>query len=122
MAKMWKELINAQKWKIRDDIYWNMPLPYWVMSTSLLDELKQSNFVCFKGDANYRRCLGDLNFNFSEPHKNVLGYFPFRVIALRCLKSPLCCGVEKSIVEELNKRSSDWSNYGEYAILQYFSP
>ncbi|CRG95387.1 conserved protein, unknown function [Plasmodium gallinaceum] len=122
MANKWKQLIETKKWVIRDDIYWNIPLPYWIISKSLLEELKKSSFVCFKGDANYRRCLGDLNFDFSLPHKDVLNYFPLKVIALRCLKSPLGCGINKNIVEKLNKSSDDWSNYGEYAILQYYSP
>ncbi|SOV10371.1 conserved protein, unknown function [Plasmodium gaboni] len=122
MANKWKELIELQKWKIRDDIYWNIPLPYWVMSKNLLKELEKSSFVCFKGDANYRRCLGDLSYDFSTSHKDILNYFPFKVIALRCLKSPLGCGIDEKTVQELNQNNPDWSNYGEYAILQYNSP
>lgn len=59
------------------------------MPKKLLDEMKESSFVCFKGDANYRRCLGDLHFDFSKPSKDVLNYFPCSVIAMRCLKSPV---------------------------------
>ncbi|SCM00346.1 conserved protein, unknown function [Plasmodium chabaudi adami] len=121
MAKNWKQLIDSNKWKVQDNVYWNLPLPYWIMPKTLLEEMKESSFVCFKGDANYRRCLGDLHFDFSKPSKDVLNYFPFSVIALRCLKSPVCCGIDKSIVDEMNKKSTDWSNYGEYAILQYCS-
>ncbi|GAW79513.1 hypothetical protein, conserved [Plasmodium gonderi] len=122
MANKWKKFLDTQTWKIQEHVYWNLPLPYWVMPKTLVDELKKSSFVCFKGDANYRRCLGDLKFNFWHSHKNVLGYFPVRIIALRCLKSPICCGVNRDIVEDLNKKSPDWCNYGEYAILQYCSP
>lgn len=122
MATKWKEFLETQKWKIREHVYWNLPLPYWVMPNDLVEELKRSSFVCFKGDANYRRCLGDLSFNFWHPHKDVLGYFPIRFIALRCLKSPVCCGLQKDVVEELNRKSRDWCNYGEYAILQYCAP
>ncbi|ETW57792.1 hypothetical protein PFUGPA_00242 [Plasmodium falciparum Palo Alto/Uganda] len=83
------------------------------MSKNLLEELKKSSFVCFKGDANYRRCLGDLSYDFSTSHKDILNYFPFKVIALRCLKSPLGCGIDEKTVQELNQNNPDWSNYGE---------
>lgn len=119
LAKECKKMISSGRWKIKDDIYWNLPLPYWIMSKSIYNEFKNCAFACFKGDANYRRCLGDLRYDLSSNQKENFKYFPCKVIALRCLKSPVGCGIDRNIVEKLSKNDKHWSNYGEFAVLQY---
>lgn len=45
--------------------------------------------VFLKGDANYRRLIGDRLWSTDTPFLDVAGYFPARLCALRTLKAEL---------------------------------
>lgn len=45
--------------------------------------------VFLKGDANYRRLIGDRRWPTNTPFSDVAGYFPTKLCALRTLKAEL---------------------------------
>lgn len=49
----------------------------------------ESALVFVKGDANYRRLIGDRLWPTDTPFSDVAGYFPTRLCALRTLKAEL---------------------------------
>lgn len=49
----------------------------------------ESSMVFVKGDANYRRLIGDRLWPTDTPFSDVAGYFPARLCALRTLKAEL---------------------------------
>lgn len=49
----------------------------------------ESSMVFVKGDANYRRLIGDRLWPTDTPFPDVAGYFPARLCALRTLKAEL---------------------------------
>jgi Damage-control phosphatase ARMT1-like domain len=50
-----------------------------------------SAMVFVKGDANYRRLLGDRTWALDTPFSDVVSYFPVPVCALRTLKAEVSC-------------------------------
>ena len=72
-----------------------------------------------KGDANYRRLLGDLHWPFDHPFVDVAAPFPGDVCALRTLKSGVCCGV--SVAEQERARATDasWCTSGKFGVIQF---
>ena len=46
-----------------------------------------SSMVFVKGDANYRRLLGDRKWATDTPFQDVVSYFPVPICALRTLKA-----------------------------------
>lgn len=57
---------------------------------SLKQELsEESSMVFVKGDANYRRLIGDRLWPTDTPFSEVASYFPTRLCALRTLKAEL---------------------------------
>jgi Damage-control phosphatase ARMT1-like domain len=50
-----------------------------------------SAMVFVKGDANYRRLLGDRTWPLDTPFGDVVSYFPVPVCALRTLKAEVSC-------------------------------
>ena len=51
-----------------DDWFWTSPLEGWRMPEQLKEELTKSDLVISKGDAHYRRLLGDRHWDFKTVH------------------------------------------------------
>lgn len=109
-------------WSVRDDIFWTQPFDYARMATrrpELYKDLQSADLVFFKGDVNYRKLVGDLEWDPSVPFQQALrGFEPTFLCTLRTIKSNTVAGVEKSVVREVEQRSSDWMITGEYAVIQ----
>ena len=71
-------------------------------------------------NANYRRLLGDLEWDYSAPFEDVVGhYFPCPVCALRTLKAEVGCGMEKSKVENAKSLDDQWLVNGRFGVVQF---
>ncbi len=107
---------------LRSDFFWNSPLAGWEMSTEVSEQLSESNLVISKGDANYRRLLGDRHWPFTTPFADIVSYFPAPLVALRTLKSELASGLTPGKAEILFSEDPDWLVNGRWGIIQFFSP
>lgn len=107
---------------LKEDYFWNSPLVFWQMPEALRAQLAQSHLVVSKGDANYRRFLGDLRWDYATPFNQVVSYFPAPLVLLRTLKSEVAAGLEAGRVAELNARQPDWIISGEYGVVQFVTP
>jgi hypothetical protein len=84
-------------------------------------ELARADLVISKGDANYRRLLGDRHWAFTTPFDEVVSYFPAPVLALRTLKAEVACGLSAEQVEHLDNTHPDWLTSGEWGVIQFAS-
>lgn len=71
-----------------------LPIPFGNLSTlptacAPKDLRDESALVFLKGDANYRRLIGDRLWPTDTPFSDVAGYFPAKLCALRTLKAEL---------------------------------
>lgn len=107
---------------LKEDYFWNSPLVFWQMPEALRAQLAQAHLVISKGDANYRRFLGDLHWDYATPFHEVVSYFPAPLVLLRTLKSEIAAGLEAGRVAELNARQPDWIISGEYGVVQFVEP
>lgn len=105
--------------KYRPDFFWNSPRHFSEMPDRLREELSLSRLVIIKGDANYRRLLGELHRPFTTPLKAIASYFPAPFVALRSLKSEIVAGLQPSQVEELNREDPRWLIDGRKGVIQY---
>lgn len=103
----------------RDDYFWTSPLMFWEMPEALRKELAQSSLILIKGDANYRRCLGDLQWSFTIPFEDIVGYFPAPIAVLRTLKSEIAVGLQLEQVERLNQENPNWLTNGQWGLIQF---
>lgn len=86
----------------------------------LYENLKQSSLLIFKGDLNYRKLLGDFNWNFSESFKKCLrGFQPTNLCTLRTIKGDLICGLQPGLSDKLFEENAEWMFTGEYAVIKY---
>ncbi|KAL3231888.1 hypothetical protein MRX96_023156 [Rhipicephalus microplus] len=109
-------------WYVMDDIFWTQSFDYAEMATrrpDLYNLLQSADLLLFKGDLNYRKLVGDLNWNPTVPFKQALrGFEPTFVCALRTLKADTVVGIDPVILDKVAQRSSNWMVTGEYAVIQ----
>jgi uncharacterized protein with ATP-grasp and redox domains len=119
---------RLQKWvdecRLQFDhhLFWTSPLPQWQMPDNLKRQLATSDLVIFKGDANYRRLLGDLHWPLTHSFSNIVSYFPSPVLALRTFKSEVGAGLPEAAVERLSTTGTDWMVKGDYGVIQFALP
>jgi uncharacterized protein with ATP-grasp and redox domains len=103
----------------RDDYFWTAPLVFWEMPEELRSELAQSSLIFIKGDANYRRCLGDRKWSYTTPFEDIVCYFPAPIAALRTLKSEVAAGLQLEQIETLNQEDPQWLTNGQWGVIQF---
>lgn len=118
LAQRLKEFMAAGRLHLRQDLFWTAPLPFWEMPQPLRQQLAQANLVLIKGDANYRRLLGDRHWSFTTPFAEIAGYFSAPLLALRTLKSEVVAGLQPNQIEELNHSDPEWLINGQWAVIQ----
>ena len=94
---------------------WEMPFSY----LSLLQ--KQSLFIA-KGDANYRRLVGDLHWPYDTSKQQVLNYYPCPLLLLRTFKSNVNIGISQELQEKASSIDSSWDCSGKMGIIQFYIP
>lgn len=108
--------------QMREDFFWTSPLESWKMPPDLQVEMEKAALVISKGDAQYRRLLGDRNWPFSTPLDSILSYFPTRLVILRAAKSEVIAGIEPVLTGRLFKEDPEWLYNGRWGLIQFFQP
>jgi hypothetical protein len=106
--------------RLRDHFYWSSPLYGWEMPADVYQELSSTALVISKGDANYRRWLGDRHWPVNFPFQSITGYLPAPWLALRVLKSELVTGLPLARAAELSQQDPEWKVDGKWGTIQYF--
>ncbi len=106
------------RWKWTDHWFWPTCLFFYEMPADLQSELAHSDWVISKGDANYRRWLGDAHWPPIAPFASVLDYFPRPLAALRTMKSELIVGLAPGQAERLFKEDPEWQVNGKRGVVQ----
>ena len=100
------------------DFYWNSPLAFWDIPQVLRQDLEISDLVISKGDANYRRLLGDRHWAFSTPFAEILEHFSAPVLALRTLKAEVAAGIPSHESTRAKKTDPIWMVDGRWGVVQ----
>lgn len=99
--------------------FWTSPLPLWEMPDDLRALLAEADVVMAKGDAHYRRALGDAHWPFTTPFADVVSYFPAPIVFLRTCKAEVIAGLSSAQVHELRQRDPAWLTNGEWGVMQF---
>lgn len=119
----WSGHVVSGAWVLVEDDFWVQPSAMWLMSDTLYNELQNSSLVFVKGDANYRRLLGDCKWKLDTPFKDIVSYFPAPVCALRTLKAEIGCGLPpKDVTDEIATNDPTWMVSGKYGVVQFLTP
>ena len=113
--------LSAGRLLLQDDFFWNSPLSLWEMPASLRALLAESILLISKGDANYRRMVGDRFWPFDTPFRDILRYSPVPLAALRAVKSDVLTGLLPGQVEALSEEQPGWMISGRWAVVQFYA-
>jgi Damage-control phosphatase ARMT1-like domain len=117
----WLQFLKTGSWICHEDNFWVQPFPMWEMTEPLrTDMMTRCDLAFVKGDANYRRLLGDRMWNYSAPFSDVVGcYFPCPVCALRTLKAELGCEMDPEQVERAMSLDPNWLVNGRFGVVHF---
>jgi hypothetical protein len=96
--------------------YWNGPESLWDLPAELAAELSKARLVVLKGDANYRRAVGDALWPADASFSDVTAYFPAPLLALRTLKSDAVVGLAPGRAEALDLVDATWRVNGKRGV------
>jgi len=104
--------------RLAPDLFWNSAHPLWALPPYLAQTFAGARLVIVKGDANYRRVLGDALWPAEMPFADVTGYFPAPLLALRTLKSEPLVGLPPGLAARLDAEDAGWRVNGRRGIIQ----
>lgn len=103
--------------------FWTSPYEYQAtekVAPNLYEKLASSHLVIFKGDLNYRKLIGDINWPSTTKFTTVLGEFrPTNICALRTVKADCICELAEGKAEELATIDKLWMETGQYGLIQF---
>lgn len=86
---------------------------------NLQQDFHNSALVVIKGDANYRRLLGDRHWPFTTPFADIVAYFPAPLVACRALKSEIVAGLQPERIVTLTQQDPNWLTNGHWGLIQF---
>lgn len=112
--------------------FWTSCENFWELPShpDLYHDLLQSNLVIFKGDLNYRKLTGDLDWDTTTPFSQAiqqLASCKLPILALRTCKADVVVGLpeglNEKLIEEYGRMSSDpgefWTASGKWAVISF---
>jgi len=120
LASALREYQKSGQLCIENHAFFTSPLPAWEMPKDLRQRLSIVKLAIIKGDANYRRLLGDRHWNHQTPFATAIAYYPCPAVALRTFKGALAVGVSKEGEERARKSNpTDWLVSGKFGVIHY---
>jgi hypothetical protein len=118
LATNFKEYTESGKFEFVEDLFWCQPTAFWDMPDQIQERL-QGSLTCFvKGDANYRRLLGERQWPLDTPANDVLSYWPVPVCALRTFKAEIGCGIAPADQQRAQEADAKWLVSGKWGVVQ----
>ena len=115
-----REYLRLGRLQVREHFFWTSPLSMWEMPGELRQELGEAALVISKGDANYRRLVGDRHWPFDTPLAGVLNYMPTALLALRVSKSQVMVGLQPGQAQAMDERDAHWLTDGKWGVIQLY--
>jgi len=106
---------------LKSDAFWSSGDVFESLPQHLAQDMGQADLLIFKGDANYRRLIGERYWAYDTPLETATDYFPFSFLALRTIKCEILAGVSRETADHLQAlRQKDQLTFvnGKYGLIQ----
>lgn len=110
---------DSGRLRLAPDLFWNSAHPLWNLPDYLVETMRGARLVVIKGDANYRRAVGDALWPAETPFAEAMDYFPAPLLALRTLKSDPIVGLPPGLTTQLDAEDAEWRVNGRRGVAQY---
>lgn len=124
LGSRWSNYFQNGTWTIEESHFWTLPYEFKFMAQidpKLYKKLGEAKLIIFKGDLNYRKLFGELNWDPRTPvDVGLQGFHPSRILSLRTLKCDIVCGIEKpGFLEQVKDKGIDWMITGQYGTIEF---
>ena len=103
---------------VRTHAFWCAPLDFAAMPPDLREDLGRHRLVFVKGDLNYRRLVGDRDWDPTTPVGAAATDLGVPVLALRTCKSEVVVGLDPATVARLDAAEPRWRVSGRHGLVQ----
>ncbi len=118
MGQRLETALHTGRLRLAPHLFWNSPGFLWQMPQVLRRVFDDAQIVIVKGDANYRKVIGDAIWDVTTPFADVTSYFPMPLLALRTLKSDPIVGLPIGMMEQLYDEDTQWRVNGKRGVVQ----
>jgi len=119
LASELAEHVTHGRFMFIEDNFWCQPTPFWDMPPAVQTKLQGSKMCFVKGDANYRRLLGERQWPLDTPAESILNYWPtLPVCALRTFKAEIGCGISVDAQRRAKAKDEKWMVSGRWGVVQ----
>ena len=119
LAARLRSALDAARFVLLDHPFWVTGSFFHALPEDLKANLARADLVISKGDANYRRLVGDCHWDPTTPFAAAAGYFPATLVALRTLKAELIVGLKQGEAERLQEKDPAWLVNGKRGVIQF---
>ena len=116
------EAFDARRLALAPDPFWSGPRFLWEAPAHVLDALRSATIVVCKGDANYRRVIGDAVWPASASFAEACAYVGAPLVAARTMKSDALVGVPEDVAARLDASDPKWRIEGGRGVIQTAIP
>ena len=118
LAHRLRSHLISNRLHLYDHWHYATSLFFFQLPDDLHNVLAGMDLVFVKGDANYRRLLGDAHWAPTTSFADATSYFPAAIVALRTLKAELIVGLRPGEAERLQRKDPAWLVNGQRGIVQ----
>jgi hypothetical protein len=102
------------------DAFWSGPRFLRHAPAHIRAAFRAASIVVFKGDANYRRVVGDALWPPAAPFSIACSYLDATIVCLRTMKSDPVLGLPEGLAEELDRTDPLWRIDARRGLVQTF--
>lgn len=114
-----KSHVESGRFQFVNDLFWCQPTAFWDMPKYIQDRISNSKIVFVKGDANYRRLLGERDWPLQTNSRTILSYWSVPVCALRTFKAEIGCGISPAAQARAQSEDAKWLVSGRWGVVQF---
>ena len=122
LGKLARIHLKNNVWTVEEESYWTGPYDFARMKEhdpALYGKLSEAKLAIFKGDLNYRKLVGDINWEYTTEFTTALrGFQPTNILSLRTVKSDVCAGLPSGVADDLFRGNESWMFTGQYGLIQ----
>ncbi len=114
------EAFDTGRLALAPDPFWSGPRFLWEAPAHVRSSLGSGAIVLVKGDANYRRVVGDALWPPAAPLARACRYVPVPMVFVRTMKSDPVLGLPEGLAERLDAGEPRWRVEGRRGVVQTY--
>jgi hypothetical protein len=122
LATRLRAAFDAGRFLLLPDAFWSGPFFLTAAPPHIAAALASATIVLVKGDANYRRVVGDALWPPEEPFSSACKGLSYPLLCLRTMKSDSILGLPPGLTNRLDVDDPEWRVNGRRGISQAFIP